>query len=372
METGTTRSGAREAGPAIEPAADTTASATGNGAEAAPEDEALDRNMWRKLVEEEGFPPMPTELGVEIAPGLWTGSGVWHREAQLKLYAAVAKARKVFTHYYKTANVHFETSRGGEVDFDFADMGTVLEAITPALSAEGLFTTFLPDRDELRGWLVHEGGGAIQCRMPFNAEQAIEEVAGQLSKLRRYMTCAMVNVAAREAEVTNAAAEGAEPKTRGAKRGAQNDGAGAPGSGSQTSRGRQARPEPPASDNDWQRSEKPDAREIRAILAKLPASEAAGLRKNHGQDTPRLLTECRKAKAKADAAANAPAAGAQAGASDRPRGTVSERIVKAFTALVMGGEEERALRTEYAGRDKELFEHLNRLYLTRQEKVQQS
>ena len=372
METATARGGERGPGPAIEPATDSTAGTAGNGTEAPVAEEALERSVWRRLVEEEGFPPTPTDLGIEIAPGLWTGSGVWHRQAQVKLYAAVARARKTIKEFYKTANMQFETRRGGEVDFDFADIGTILDAITPALSDHGLFTTFLPEGDQLRGWLVHEGGGALQCRMPFNAEQAVEEVAGQLSKLRRYMTCAMLNVAARETAETNAAAEGAEPKTRGAKRGAQNAGASAPGSGSQTSRGQQARPEPPAADNDWQRSEKPDAREIRAILAKLPAREAAALRKNHGQDTPRLLAECRKAKAKADAAANAPAPGAQAGASDRPRGTVSERIVNAFSALAMAGEEERALRTEYAGRDKELFEHLNRLYLTRQEKVQQS
>ena len=216
----------------------------------------------------------------------------------------------------------------------------------------------MPDGPELKGWLTHRDGGAIPCRLPLPVDVAPEDYASDLSKLRRYATCALLNIAPHENKERTAASDGAQPKTQGAKRAAEKDRTTARQTGAPKTRAsRQAQPEPAAGSGDWEHSNSAEAKEIRQLLAKLPNARAAELRGKHDQDPKRLLAECRKATRIPQQTAGT--------ASPRPvneRGTQAERIENGFKRLNMSKDDERALRTEYSGRPQDLLEHLKRLY----------
>ena len=285
--TGTdTASGRSDAGEPDGSAAEPHDGAAPKAAAEPPQDDPGVSPQWAS------WPSPETEIG----PGLYAGMGPEHVSRQARLYGALARAHKKFKEYDADQVVDFPTKSGGEVTFDFAPLHAVVEAVDDALADEGCAMVFLAEEGTLKGWLVHEEGGAIPTVVKVKQNGAPEDFAAEVSKYRRYLTQAMLNVAPRAQPKAPAGIDANRPKAgtaqprvarAAAPRAAAPRGAGATAARPRVAPTARARPAAPA--EDWQTADSPRARRIRELLQKVPPADRGRLQTEAGDDAEGLL-----------------------------------------------------------------------------------
>lgn len=94
----------------------------------------------------------------------------------------------------------------------YATLDNVVEAIQPALSANGLCAIFFPKfQDELAGVALqirHKDGATLDCgelMLPLGRSQGAQGVGSSLTYARRYMLCSVFNLALDDDDDGNAA-----------------------------------------------------------------------------------------------------------------------------------------------------------------------
>lgn len=117
--------------------------------------------------------------------------------------AALARAQAAMQHPKKTkVNPHFKS--------DYADLADVLNAVRPALNAEGIAVVQSVESGELVTEL-RRNGEVIRSAIPLNLDVKPQELGSQLSYLRRYALSAIAGVAS-EADDDGNAASAAKPR----------------------------------------------------------------------------------------------------------------------------------------------------------------
>jgi len=101
----------------------------------------------------------------------------------------------------KTAKVRMKT--GGEYSYSYADLASVRDAVTPALSKHGLAVvhTFRPNGGQvqyLETSLIHTSGASITSSYPIPAIGAHQEIGSAITYARRYSLCAILGVVAED------------------------------------------------------------------------------------------------------------------------------------------------------------------------------
>jgi len=118
------------------------------------------------------------------------------------LFAALAKAQGAFPPIAKNRHVQIRPRDKPAYEFDFADLDGILQAVRPALSANGLGIAqpIVPDT-EGNSWLVtlitHGDGGILESRIPAPSPTEDPKIYGGLiTYMRRYMLSSALCIAA--------------------------------------------------------------------------------------------------------------------------------------------------------------------------------
>lgn len=126
------------------------------------------------------------------------------------LAGALAKAQAAYNVIRRSREVTVATRTGGKYTFNYAPLDTVLDAVGPALSANGLSVTQelsgTRDAGFLTTTLMHESGEwrASTLQLPGSASTA-QEFGSQVTYARRYAIQCVLGVAAEEDDDANAA-----------------------------------------------------------------------------------------------------------------------------------------------------------------------
>jgi hypothetical protein len=144
---------------------------------------------------------------------------VQERSAEIgKLVEALIKARKAFPKIAKSHQATIPTKGGGGFSYKYADLADVLEAITPALSDNGLVlmqTGRVDGCSQMVTTLAHVSGQWISGALPLAGVDDARALGSWLTYLRRYGACGIVGVAAEDDDDGAAA----KPAARGASTG---------------------------------------------------------------------------------------------------------------------------------------------------------
>lgn len=118
-------------------------------------------------------------------------------EATDNLTAALAKARAAFSPILKNREVN-----AGQMRYKYADLDTVLEAVTPALCSNGLTVSqpFRPEGEYLYivTELSHTSGEKRESVYPIKLGQNHQQNGAAISYARRYSICAILGVVAED------------------------------------------------------------------------------------------------------------------------------------------------------------------------------
>jgi len=95
------------------------------------------------------------------------------------------------------------TAKAGSFSYNYADLGDVLAAVRPVLSAHGLaliqgLGNAEDGRPTVTTILMHEGGHAERSTFAFNAQPDMQKLGGAITYARRYSCCAMLGVVAED------------------------------------------------------------------------------------------------------------------------------------------------------------------------------
>jgi len=121
------------------------------------------------------------------------------------LFKALAKAQGEFKEIKKNCKVDFKTKNGQRVNFKYADLKSIRDATTPALSKNGLAVfQIYESRQMAEGHyqtmlvthLVHESGAAIQSELPIDVNIEVQEMGSLTTYYRRYQLAAILGVVA--------------------------------------------------------------------------------------------------------------------------------------------------------------------------------
>ena len=122
----------------------------------------------------------------------------WRR--RLALHQAVLRAFPSLPTITKDKLVDFTTSTGRRVRFRFASFENITTTVNPIIAAQGLVIVFTLKGRKLVGHLLHDAGGRLRSwlKLPKNVEAA--EIQSEISKRRRYIEIALLNIAAEDTE----------------------------------------------------------------------------------------------------------------------------------------------------------------------------
>lgn len=105
-----------------------------------------------------------------------------------KLFAAMAKARgEMRQPKLDGTNPHFKSK--------YVTLSGLLEAIMPALAANGLHIWQVPDGDDLLTIVSHESGESMEFRVALPNGGTIQQLGSVLTYLKRYTLASIVGVA---------------------------------------------------------------------------------------------------------------------------------------------------------------------------------
>lgn len=121
-----------------------------------------------------------------------------------KLISALIKAKAEFQPIHKNKiNPHYKSK--------YADLDSVLDAVTPALNNHGLaiiqLVGIVDGKTILETRLYHEGGEFTSSVFPLPETSDPQKIGSALTYARRYSLCAILSVAADEDNDGNAASE---------------------------------------------------------------------------------------------------------------------------------------------------------------------
>lgn len=133
-------------------------------------------------------------------------------------YGAFVQAQTQFDTPKKTGEVEFRTDDGRKVEYDYAPLEEILDATVPALNEAGMgfhqpFSTKSGGGWMLRSILAHETGAMMVVTVEVPAKSKLENMAGAVTKLRRYVASSMLGVADSEDDDTMRIDTGEEEQT---------------------------------------------------------------------------------------------------------------------------------------------------------------
>lgn len=120
---------------------------------------------------------------------------------------AVAAFKAEAISIIKTKHVGFKTEKGGRTDYDHAELGNVIDIITPRLSEHGLSINWKPT-EQTKDWvrvtctLKHVKGASEVATLgagpdASGGKNSIQAIGSACSYLSRYLTLMMLGLAAR-------------------------------------------------------------------------------------------------------------------------------------------------------------------------------
>jgi len=112
---------------------------------------------------------------------------------------AMAKARAEFQPIVKDKTANVQTRAGVSYSFDYADLGTVLDAVTPALTKNGIAVLQAArvdgDKVIVETMLAHSSGEWLSSDLAVRPDDLTpQKVGGAITYARRYALSAMVGV----------------------------------------------------------------------------------------------------------------------------------------------------------------------------------
>lgn len=115
------------------------------------------------------------------------------------LNAALAKAKAGFPEILANRNVEIVAKSGRKINFTYAELEEIAQAVVPALSANGLAVIhqmqFVENRFYLITSLRHESGEQVESFYPLPVEFADpKDLGGQISYGRRYNTLCLLDI----------------------------------------------------------------------------------------------------------------------------------------------------------------------------------
>jgi hypothetical protein len=169
-----------------------------------------------------------TDVGVVMnpEPAVKTSSGRPGKAASLApdpeaaLNAALAAAQGEFPAIQRDKEVSVSTKTGGTYTFKYAPLDTILAAVRPVLSKNGLALTqqlveYNDGRPGIRTELRHAAGGVIGATFPLlSAPTTPQQLGSLLTYLRRYAIVALLGVAAEEDDDGGQAADAPAAKAK--------------------------------------------------------------------------------------------------------------------------------------------------------------
>ncbi len=125
-------------------------------------------------------------------------------ENSAALYGAMALAQGAFPAIPKNRMVKIKMKSGGQFEFRYADLESILAATRPALAANGLAffqTARRIDKDTqvLETFIAHKDGGTISSELELPSPRSFpdpKELGAAITYLRRYAASAILGVAA--------------------------------------------------------------------------------------------------------------------------------------------------------------------------------
>lgn len=113
------------------------------------------------------------------------------------LYAALAKAQGEFPPIHKDKTVSVKTRTGGGYSYDYADLATILRAVTPVLSKNGIAVIQRLQDGVVETMLIHSSGESISSSTPIPVSGTNHhDIAGGYTFFRRHALTAMLGIAA--------------------------------------------------------------------------------------------------------------------------------------------------------------------------------
>lgn len=116
-----------------------------------------------------------------------------------QLITALAQARPAFTSITRNRTVKVSTAKGS-YDFAYATLDHILEAVTPALSAQGLAVVSGMDEGEntlhVITRLAHSSGQWIETAVRVGSPERLQELGSALTYGRRYGISAILGIQA--------------------------------------------------------------------------------------------------------------------------------------------------------------------------------
>ena len=132
-----------------------------------------------------------------------------------QLAAALAAAQAAFPPIKKDRTATVPTKTGGTYSYTYADLGSVLDAVRPALTANGLSITQGGTGDHLVTRLLHVSGQWIESDGTLPATQATPQGLGSaITYARRYWLTALLGVVAESDDDGALGSEEAKPRRR--------------------------------------------------------------------------------------------------------------------------------------------------------------
>lgn len=134
-------------------------------------------------------------------------------EQTIEVIAALVRARATFQPLKKSETARISDSRS----YRYADLASLLDAVTPALLAQGLILTQAPANDDALGLVLvsrisHTSGQWIEGVYPMNAYPKPQEMGSQVTYARRYGAQALLGLAAEDDD--GKTAQDAKPENR--------------------------------------------------------------------------------------------------------------------------------------------------------------
>ncbi len=123
------------------------------------------------------------------------------------IYGALAKAQAKFPAIPRTKEVTVKSDKGS-YKFKYAPLETILDAVRPALSENGLAVFHRIEtngKTELVAVLAHESGETIESRMPLALAGKMQEQGSELTYKKRYTIQSVLGVSSDDDDDANAA-----------------------------------------------------------------------------------------------------------------------------------------------------------------------
>jgi hypothetical protein len=131
-------------------------------------------------------------------------------ETTVAVFAALAKAQAAMRPVVKDRTAKVQTKTGGGYSFDYADLGSVLDSVKPALNANGIAIVQAAgiegDRVVVETRLAHASGEWLESALAMKPDDlSPQKVGSAVTYARRYALSAMVGVFSEEDDDGNAA-----------------------------------------------------------------------------------------------------------------------------------------------------------------------